>query len=175
MEAMANWVDAQNKANVVTSTYAQDLRKGLSSATDATTITNLIGATEASIMSTNFKNYCNYFGITGENIPDDISDYDENALMTMIGGLNADNAGSKSQAYKDGQAFLTYMDGLHSAADSIAKDMDLNSSDFYNDEMASYVQDYMTMGNILGQVGAEAGSFVFLYNGSEVRCVPSDY
>lgn len=175
VEAMANWVDEQNKANGVTSTYAQDLRNGLSNATDATTINNLIGATETSIMSTNFKNYCNYFGITGENIPDDISSYDDDAKMAMIQGLKADNAGSNSQAYKDGQAFLTYMDGLHSAADSIAKDMDLNSSDFYNDEMVSYVQDYMTMGDILGQVNAENGSFVFYYNGTGVRCVPSDY
>lgn len=175
VEAMANWVDEQNKANGVTSTYAQDLRNSLTNATDAATITNLIAATEGSIMSTNFKNYCNYFGITGENIPDDITGYDEAALMSLVGGLNATNAGSNSQAYKDGQAFLTYMDGLQGAADSIAKDMDLNSSNFYNDKMVNYVQDYMEMGDILGQVGAEDGSFVFLYNGSSVQCVPIDY
>lgn len=107
-----------------------------------------------------------------------------NTVLESIAKNNATEAGAymtSDQSKSDAMAFLTYMNGITSSADSLFEDTDLNSEHYYNDgTLLNYVTDYMDAANALQNSGitAQDGAFVFIYNPNSkniVNCVPEDY
>lgn len=87
-----------------------------------------------------------------------------------------DDSNGDSIAYNDAVAFLAYMQGVTNSSDSLLKNTDLHSDNYYNDGyIADYVYDYVDLSDALTANGGSGSSFAFIYNGVEIRCMPLDW
>ena len=76
----------------------------------------------------------------------------------------------------DAMAFIAYMGGVESAADSMLENNNIYSDNYFNNgEVLNYVQNYVNAGTVLNQLGLTEDAFVFIYDGTQIVCVPLDY
>lgn len=108
----------------------------------------------------------------GRSVLDRIKNDHADVWATYYG--NGDNA---SPMYKDAMAFLTYMQGVSTSADSLTSKTDLTNSNYFNDgTVLSYVNDYVSMGEAIQNLNVANGAFVFYLNANgTVSCLPLDY
>ena len=84
--------------------------------------------------------------------------------------------GEGSIAYNDAVAFLAYMQGVTDSSDSLLKNTDLRSDNYYNDGyIADYVYNYMDLSDALTANGVSGSAFAFIYTGTEILCMPLDW
>lgn len=103
---------------------------------------------------------------------------DATAILASMKSEQSDlcSAYMNDEAYKDAVSFLAYMQGLDASTDSLMQKTDLMSNDYFVDGyVANYVNDYITVSGILTANGDSGNSFVFLYTGEDVRCMPLDW
>ena len=80
------------------------------------------------------------------------------------------------QLKTDAMAFQAYMEGVEKASDSILANNDIYSNDFFSDgTMENYVRNYVDIGSVLSELGISGDAFAFIYDGSNIVCVPLDY
>ena len=83
---------------------------------------------------------------------------------------------SSGQMEMDAKAFLTYMEGVSASADTLTTSTDLTSQNYFNnDTVLNYVNDYVSLNNVLSSVDMKNGAFVFYFNGESVSCLPLNY
>lgn len=76
----------------------------------------------------------------------------------------------------DSMAFVAYMDGVEKASDSMLKNNNIYSDNYFNNgEVLNYVQNYVNAGTVLNELGLTEDAFVFIYDGTQIVCVPLDY
>ena len=87
-----------------------------------------------------------------------------------------DETNGNSEAYKDAVSFLAYMQGVSNSADSLMGSTNLNNSTYFTDGyIASYVNNYISLCDIMAEAGAQGNAFTFIYTGEEIVCMPLDY
>lgn len=88
-------------------------------------------------------------------------------------------AGYQNEAENDAMAFLAYMNGVDASSESMIQNNPLNGEGSYfdNDNVLSYVQNYVSIGDALEGADVENGAFVFYFNEATgtVACLPLDY
>ena len=122
-------------------------------------------------------NFVSQFGGEGK----DILDKQVELHGQMLAYLEDEDTLAAYQAVveHDAMAFLAYMNGVSSSADSMISKEGLNKSNYFNDgAVLGYVNDYMTLSNTLLALDAADvanGALVFTFNGETVSCLPLDY
>lgn len=113
------------------------------------------------------------YGRDGDNVA---------ALRDQYLGVTFDEEGNlaavnkDAQGYKDSMAFLSYMDGVENASDTMLETYDIYNANYFGDgTMASYVQNYIDTGAVLSGLNISEDAFVFVYDGINVVCNPLDY
>ena len=159
MEGLINYLDAQISADTNASTEAKaeiqalkaDWVSGTANLTNLATLTSLLNTTQANLVRS--SNLLPYY-------------------QRYVGNSSSESIDKSSQAYKDGQAFLSYMAGVEDAAPQLAQDTSaLNSSEYFKSAaVANAVNNYLLIAS-----QAEAGAIVVSYNNSVVLCYPLDY
>ena len=87
-----------------------------------------------------------------------------------------DESNGEPQAFKDAVSFLTYMQGVSSTSDSLMSSTDLNNKGYFVDGyVANYVNNYISVSDVLLATGSTGNIFTFVYTGSEIVCMPLDY
>ena len=95
-----------------------------------------------------------------------------------VNGLESPADITATRAYQDAMAFLAYMQGIDSSADTLVSNTDLSNPDYYTDgTMLDYVTDYVSVSDVMAALGGVEDAFVFYYNAQTgtIRCVPLDY
>ena len=96
-------------------------------------------------------------------------------LTAMKGTTEFETYKNNGQMEKDAKAFLTYMQGLSSSADNLTSTTDLTNNNYFGDGIVmSYVNDYVSLNDVMSKVDAKDGAFVFYFNGEHVVCLPLD-
>lgn len=102
-----------------------------------------------------------------------------NVLAAIQGNNDVSDSYSRYQdevAVNDAISFLAYMQGLDASTDSLMQSTNLMNSDYFVDGyVADYVNDYITVSDVLTANGNSGSSFAFLYTGEDVRCMPLDW
>lgn len=175
IEALANYVDNKTKGADNTN-YASMLPREneLKDVTNYSLLLDKINLVEAEIMSNHFPLYCEYYGITYEGtIPSNGATAIDDGTLANYKTPAED---VKTPAANDAEAFLTYMEGLSETVDTLVQNTDLNSGNYFNDGyMQQYVENYISVGQILASIGDANNAFVFIYDGNDVVCAPLDY
>lgn len=174
-EAIANFIDGELAAKDLTSDYAGSLRAASAGMDPDAMIEGGFAQIDDAAMDVIFNNstdptkvatvnaYLKYFGKKIEQ-----------------GAIVDDPNAGETQASKDAKAFLSYMDGIVAASDSLIQDTDLKVDNYYTDgNILSYVTSYLDIGEALKAAGyTGGGAFAFVYTGvgaDPVKCAPLDY
>ena len=105
-------------------------------------------------------------------------DDEQNALVEEYLGIDSSGeqviAGSRMQT--DAMAFISYMEGVEKSSGSMFENNDIYSDNYFGDgTILNYVQNYIDIGTILSNLGVTGAAFVFIYDGTNVVCMPLDY
>lgn len=97
-------------------------------------------------------------------------------LNAMKGTTEFETYKSSGAMEKDAKAFLTYMQGVSASADTLTSTTDLTKNNYFGDgTIMNYVNDYVSLNDVLSGIDMKNGAFVFYFNGETVSCLPLDY
>lgn len=136
--------------------------------------TDFVGDLEMDVNDSNLTALQTKLSSVAASIGTDCGDYAREyyALDLSSGQPNYES----SQMKTDAMAFIAYMDGVEKSSDSMISGNDIYSDNYFNDgTVHNYVKNYMDVSTVLSSLNISAGAFVFIYDGTQIVCVPLDY
>ncbi len=168
-----NWDGTSQAAAAYAATLA--LASYVDNTTGKTTFNAQLNKTDAvgkEILTNRIDVYNAILGSTDEDV--------KNAVVSYYGyDLYADVSAVEPKTsdpfYRDAMAFIAYMQGVSSSAESMMENNDLNSGSYFSDgTVLGYVKNYVSLSDVI-PADATNGAFVFYFDGNQVACLPLDY